>query len=72
MDFSVGGVISGLLLGIIGAALFVYGKRETNIKCLAAGAAMCVFPYFVTSIMLSWAIAGACLGVLYWTSRNSG
>ena len=64
-----GVLISGLFIGMVGVALFIYGKKQANLRCLAAGAALCIYPYFVTSLLLMWLIAAACLGVLALLSR---
>src|SRR5882724_2314431 len=37
-------LLSGLLIGGLGVVLFMYGKKQVNVKCLAAGAVLCVFP----------------------------
>ena len=62
-------LISGLFIGLIGMGLFIYGKKECNVRCLATGAVMCVFPYFVSSLLLLWLIAAACIGALFLLSR---
>lgn len=59
-------MLSGLFIGLVGMALFIYGKKQADLKCLVTGVVLCVFPYFVTSVLLMWAITGACLGGLYW------
>lgn len=63
-------LFSGLLIGTVGFVLFMYGKKQANFKCLFTGLAMCVFPYFVSSVLVMWLITGACLGGLYLMTRN--
>jgi len=63
-------LFSGLVIGCLGMVLFIYGKKQANLKCLLTGGVLCVFPYFVSSLILMWAITGACLGGLYLTSRG--
>jgi hypothetical protein len=59
---------SGLLIGMVGMALVMYGRKQESPKALVTGLVLCVFPYFVASLALMWAIAGGCLGGLYaWT-----
>lgn len=71
MDFGDPMVLfSGLLIGTGGFVLFMYGKKQANFKCLATGLVLCVFPYFVSSILLMWLITAGCLGGLYAMSRN--
>lgn len=71
MDFgNPASLISGLVIGLIGMGLFMYGKKAQRLPHALAGLALCVFPYFVESIALSWLITGACLGGLYLVSRD--
>src|SRR5262245_881812 len=66
MDFdSPWTLFSGLLIGLAGFGLFIYGKKQANFKCLATGLVMCAYPYFVTSLLLLWLIAAACVGGLF-------
>lgn len=62
-------IFSAVLIGIIGMALFIYGKKQLNIRCLATGAAMCIVPYFVGSVAALWLFAAACIASLYYASR---
>jgi len=62
-------LISGFLIGGVGFVLLMYGKKEWNLKCLATGLALCVFPYFVSSLALMWLIAAVCVGGLYVASK---
>ena len=72
MDFShPWALFSGLLIGLIGMAVFIYGKKQTDLKCLGVGVVLCVFPYFVTSLLLMWGLTVACLGLLYASARSS-
>ena len=53
----------GIFTGAIGMGYFIYGKRQTRFAPLLAGMALCVYPYFVDSIL--WLIViGAALMVL--------
>ncbi len=63
-------LISGLFIGLVGAALFMYGKKESNLRCLGTGVVLCVYPYFVSSLLVLWLIAAACVGALFLTSRS--
>ncbi len=62
-------LFSGLVIGCLGMVLFIYGKKQASPKCLITGAVLCIFPYFVTSLLLMWGITGACLGGLYVSTR---
>jgi hypothetical protein len=41
----------GILTGAVGVGYFIYGKRQTKFAPLLAGMALCVYPYFVDSIL---------------------
>ena len=62
-------LLSGLFIGLVGVALVIYGKKQSNLRCLAAGAVLCVFPYFVSSLLLLWLIAAGCLVAMVLASR---
>lgn len=49
-------LISGLVIGLVGMVLFMYGKREQNLRALGAGVVLCVYPYFVASVVLMWVV----------------
>ena len=64
-------LISGLFIGLIGMGVFMYGKKQCNLKCLGVGALLCVYPYFVSSLLLLWVIAAVCLGALALSARGA-
>ena len=41
----------GILAGAIGTGYFIYGKRQTRIAPMVAGALLCVYPYFVDGLL---------------------
>ncbi len=66
MDFSDPSLmVSGLIISMIGLAIFVYGKKAQNIKGIAVGLVMMIFPMFVHSLVWMWLIGGACVAGLY-------
>ena len=53
----------------IGMGMFIYGKKTQQPKCLGIGAAMCVFPYFVHSMLLMWGLAALGMAGAYFLPR---
>ena len=49
------------IAGILGAAYFIYGKKEQRPVPLLAGALLCVLPYFIDSIPV---LVVVCLALL--------
>jgi hypothetical protein len=37
----------GIVAGAVGVAYIVYGRRQTKLVAVLAGALLCVYPYFV-------------------------
>ena len=53
-------IVFGIITGAFGTAYFMYGKRQARFVPLIAGMLLCVYPYFVSS-MLWLAIVGIAL-----------
>ena len=61
--------LASIALGLLGMAYFSYGKRLGKTVPLGCGAALMVFPYFVTS--LGWMLGiGGVLSVLPFLLRS--
>lgn len=63
-------LISSFVISVIGMGLFAHGKRAGNFKSLTIGLLMCVFPYFVHSLLVMWLGAGACVGGMFVLPSN--
>ena len=44
-------LLIGMIAGVFGVAYFVYGKRQAKLAPLIAGVALCVYPYFIESVL---------------------
>ena len=44
-------LLIGMLAGVFGVAYFVYGKRQAKVVPLIAGVLLCVYPYFIDSVL---------------------
>jgi hypothetical protein len=40
-----------MLSGVFGVAYFVYGKRQTKLTPMIAGVLLCIYPYFIESVL---------------------
>jgi hypothetical protein len=58
-------ILLSLLEGSIGFVLFVYGKKQARLPHMLGGVALCVYPYFVSNLVVSGALAVAVLGLLW-------
>ncbi|GAB4059460.1 hypothetical protein [Uliginosibacterium sediminicola] len=60
-------LFASLLFGLVGLLAFRFGKRNANWAQLLIGIALMVFPYFVSSLVLSYLIGAAlCLALYLW------
>jgi hypothetical protein len=44
-------LLIGMLAGVFGVAYFVYGKRQAKLVPLMAGVLLCIYPYFIESVL---------------------
>ena len=44
-------LLIGMIAGVFGVAYFVYGKRQTKLVPLIAGVLLCIYPYFIESVL---------------------
>ena len=44
-------LLVGVIAGAIGMGYFIYGKRQTKIVPMVAGALLCIYPYFIDSLL---------------------
>jgi membrane associated rhomboid family serine protease len=64
-------LFSGLLIGLLGTALFIYGKKQERPLVLMVGIGLCLMPMFVASVLVQWLITIAGCGGLAVAARNS-
>jgi hypothetical protein len=57
-------LLLSLLIGCIGFVCFAYGKKQQRFSQMVAGIVLCVYPYFVSNLMLMGGIAVAVLALL--------
>jgi hypothetical protein len=60
-----------LITGGVGFVLLVYGKKQDRWPYLAAGIALMVYPYFVTTVTMTLAI-GAAIAAALWLAVRQG
>lgn len=51
LNFNPTSLFIGFIAGVFGMAYFVYGKKQAKLTPMAAGVALCVYPYFVQSVL---------------------
>jgi hypothetical protein len=69
MDFDPNSLLMGLLVGSVGFVCFVYGRRQGRLPHMLVGVALIVYPYFVSSVVGSAAIAAGLLALLWLAVR---
>lgn len=57
----------GLIAGVFGMAYFVYGKRQAKYAPMICGVLLCVYPYFIDSLVWLGVIGAVLLVVPFVT-----
>jgi len=70
-NFDPGTLLAGLLISSIGFVLLSYGKKMTRPPHMVVGLVLLVYPYFVSNVLLTFAI-GAVLLFLLWLAVKRG
>jgi hypothetical protein len=68
MNFDVGTLVAGGAAGIVGFAIFVYGKKQQRLPHLITGLALMLYPYFVPGLALTIGIGVALVAGLAFVS----
>jgi hypothetical protein len=71
MNLDGNSLLASLFVGLIGTAVFIYGKRQGRLPQMVVGVALVVYPYFVSSVALMAAIAAG-LFVALWAAIRLG
>jgi hypothetical protein len=62
-------LIASFLIGTVGLALVIYGKRMSRFPHLLAGLALMIYPYFVPRLPFMIGIAAGILGLTWLATR---
>jgi len=68
MNFDTGSLVASFMIGIVGLALFIYGKKQQRFAHLGVGMLLMVYPYFVPGVALMVAIGVALVAALSFVS----
>jgi hypothetical protein len=71
VDFTLPGLLAGLLVSSVGFTLFHYGRKSVRTPQLVSGLVLMVFPAFVSGAVLSLSI-GAAILVGLWLALRAG
>ena len=60
-------LFAGLIAGVFGMAYLVYGKRQSKFAPMISGVLLCVYPYFIDSLVWLCVIGAVLLVVPFVT-----
>ena len=63
-------IFLSLLTSGVGFVLFVYGKKQERLPQLLGGIALMVYPYFVSTLTATLAVAGAIVAIVWLAVRQ--
>jgi hypothetical protein len=61
MDLDGNSILASLLVGLVGSAFFMYGRRQGRFPHMLTGGILVVYPYFVSNVAL---MAGIGVGIV--------
>jgi hypothetical protein len=62
-------LLASLLIGVVGFAVFVYGKKQQRAPHLLVGLALMIYPYFVADPAVMTGLAVCLLGLLWGATK---
>ena len=65
-NFTLSGIVGGLLFGIWGMYLVKKAKRDAHWPSLYIGIVLMVYPYFVTNDYLLWGVGVGLVALASW------
>ena len=69
LDLDLNSIVAGFVVSSIGFVLFQYGRKMSRAPHVLVGLVLMVFPYFVPSVLLMFAIAALVCGLLYGATK---
>ena len=69
MDLDGNAILASLAIGLVGTAIFVYGRKQGRLPQMVVGVVLVVYPYFVANLALMGAIAVALVAGLWLAVR---
>ncbi len=65
MNFTLSGILAGLIFGSFGFYFIKKGKAEGELPTMLIGAALLVYPYFIENDYLLWGIGAILMTVAF-------
>jgi hypothetical protein len=69
MDLDGNSLLASLLIGLVGTAIFMYGKKQSRFPQMLVGGVLVVYPYFVSNVAVMAAIAVGLVAALWGAVR---
>lgn len=64
-DFSAAKIFAWIIFGVIGFAVFLYGKKIKSFRPMIIGVALMVYPYFIPGTFFLYLVGIALTATLY-------
>ena len=64
-DFSAAKIFAWIIFGVIGFAVFLYGKKNKSFRPMIIGVALMIYPYFISGTFLLYLVGIALTTALY-------
>jgi len=64
-------LFSAMLIGMVGVALLIYGKKQTDIRFVLLGIVLNIIPFVAPTVLALWGLSAGCCSLLYVSNRLS-
>jgi hypothetical protein len=69
MNLDLNNILLGGVIGLIGLALLMYGRKTVRVPHIAVGVILIVYPYFIWSLVVEVSVAAVLVAGLALASR---
>ncbi len=70
LDFSLSGLLSSFIFGVIGFYIFKYGRKHVDYRFIGLGVALMLYPYFTSGMLADWGVGAALCGLGYYFKNH--
>ena len=70
LDMSPAVLFSAFLIGLVGMAMFVFGKKNEDPTVLFAGIGLSIIPMFIHTVWALWLISAGIIAGVYFLKRG--
>ena len=64
-------MFSGMLIGMVGLAAIMYGRKAEDVRFVLLGVVLSVVPFLAHTLLALWGVTVGCCGLFYAAARRA-